>query len=504
MLIANPTNRLLKYQSAAQITLISLLSLFLGHLFLVTNIGLVFFGLLIISYLIYESTLGKNDIFSFVMVMYFCNSFPYYFNGGAFNLVIFICIIFFLIMFKRFPRESKVKDPMFKWLVGLFVMSSFLGWVFNYTGSMKHLFYSVWSFGGIIFILLISSSLIMTRARIKVFLQVNFILIIYSTISSLNTYIKFIPFETPMMPSYQGGGTSSGYFEAGGIIGLSPLYGEHSMILLMLFVTYLLFLKNDFIKKSTLLIGIFLASINIFMSISRSVLMLSLMGIALIIIFQYKLTSIKMSRMITQIFIIIIIGGSVLLFINRSGLSYVFDRVENLEESNKSAGGISIERIVNGNAINRDAAFEEGYKRYASKDSWIVGYGWGFGEELRDAFFVDTSIERGTAHSQIFASLFVFGWIGFIGYWGLLFRIIFRSYKTAGNKKTDYSVRLQAYFFMIAISLLTLNEIKVDSLSFPSYFTLTFIWMGLALSAINSQPKHISTRQSLALNSTNI
>ncbi len=60
--------------------------------------------------------------------------------------------------------------------------------------------YSFLTFFGIIFILLISSSLAITVERIKVFVQLNIILIVYSTIGSINKYFAIITFETPMMP----------------------------------------------------------------------------------------------------------------------------------------------------------------------------------------------------------------------------------------------------------------------------------------------------------------
>jgi hypothetical protein len=76
--------------------------------------------------------------------------------------------------------------------------------------------------------------------------------------------------------------------------------------------------------------------------------------------------------------------------------------------------------------------------------------------------------------------------MGFIGYWGLIFRAIFGSYKVLKLTNADYILRLLSYSFMIIICLFAFNEIKVDSISFPQYFAITIIWMGLAFASINN------------------
>ena len=172
--------------------------------------------------------------------------------------------------------------------------------------------------------------------------------------------------------------------------------------------------------------------------------------------------------------------------VQTSRLDYVFKRIDKIQERNLNAGGITIDRILDGSAFNRETAFAISKERYHSKNTWIIGYGWGIGNNNRDAFYVNPNNLRGSAHSQIFAVLFIFGWLGFIAYWGLVFRIIYKSYKTISYKKVDYFRRMMAYFFFIALSLFAFNEIKVDSISIPNYFSVTIIWLGLAYSTCNT------------------
>jgi hypothetical protein len=493
MAAAHSTSRSYKFQSAKQITILSLSALLLGHLMITTyvpNEMLNFVGLIITSTLIYRFTLSKNDFFSFVMVIYFCSTFPYLQQkGGGFNMVSFLCIAFYLFTTKKFPGELRVRDPWFKRLITLLMISSLLGWIFNYTGEGMDIVYSISTFFGIIFVLLLSGRLEITKERIKVFIQLNIVLIIYSLIASLNKFEHIITFNTPMMPVFGG---ESEVLYGGGLIGSGPVYGEYGLILLILFaIMFMLNKKSINIDKSFFLSAAFIALINIFISIIRSAFLLSLVGLAMVFILQVKLHSIKLSTIFLQIALLFLLGGSVLFAVNTFKLGFVFQRVSEIGQKNKVEGNYSLDRILDGSAFNREVAFAEGFKRYASKDTWLIGYGWGIGTNNRDAYYVDPNIARGTAHSQIFAVLFILGWIGFISYYLMLFRIIYRSYKTSGNKYIAYTNRLMALFFTIAFSLFVLDEIKADSINFPSYFMVTIIWMGLAFSVNNQGYKEI-------------
>lgn len=493
-----------KPESTKNIAIISFISLLLGHLMIntyVTNEALNFIGLLVVSYFIYYNTLQKNNYFAFIIVIYFCSSFPYLGSkGGAFNLVSLCCLIFYYLSRRKFPGEIKIKDWLTKLLIILLLISSFLGWIFNYTGDRMELIYSISTFLGIISILILSGRLVITPERVKVFLQINFILIIYSILASINKYVNIVTFSTPMMPIY--GSENSEYFEGGGIIGSSPLYGEHSMILFILFLVFLILGQKHFVKSHLLLTGAIISLINIFMSISRSVFLLSIVGIIIIYILQFRLIKINFPKVISQIVLIIIFVFGSLWIVEKAGLNYVFERVDEIEKVNKAEGGITLDRILDGSAFNRSTAFHEAFKRYDSKESWLIGYGWGIGRNNRDAYYVDPNISRGSAHSQIFAVLFILGWVGFIAYFGLIFRIIFKSYKTLRKINIAYVNRLMAFFFFIAISLFFINEIKADSISIPSYFAVTIIWMGLAISINNQNIKENQSKVSIKFGKT--
>lgn len=483
----------IKTLSVSQIFITSLIALLLGHLMvntLIPNVAINFAGLIIVSLFIYASTLKRNDFFAFIMVLYFCSTFPYILaKGGGFNMVSFTCLSFYILANSRMPFEKRNRDKWLNLFIFTLLFSSILGWIFNFAGRGLDYVYSIMTFLGIILLLLTASHLEITAERIKIFLKLNFIIILYSTIASINKYLNIIPFDTPMMPVY---GEKFDYFEGGGLIGSSPLYGEHSLILLILFSTFLIVAgRYNVIPRTNLIFAAIIAYVNVFMSISRSVFLLSILGLTIIYLFQFKLNPQKFSKIIQPIFIIVFFSLAVFYIVRATKLDFVFERVQEIEEINRREGGITIDRILDGSAFNRDVAFSYSKEKYFSKNNWIIGYGWGTEENNRSAFYVDTSVERGSAHSQIYAILFLFGWMGFIAYWGLIFRVIIKSFKFSGYKNENYLVRTLSFFFFVSFIMFTLNEIKADSVSVPTYFGVTMIWTGMAFSTFNYDNKHL-------------
>lgn len=479
---------IIQQQSAKQITFISIGALILGHLMIPTNLPISFVGFFLASFLIYYHTLHKNDFFSFIMVIYFTNHF-YYFNGygGGFNIVAFLTIFSYLLINKKMPFEVKSNEKLFKVFTLFLLISSILGWSTNFVGKTHHLVISGLSFIGIILLLLVSSRLLITKIRIVIFLKISFILVVYSIIASINKYINFIPFDTPMLPKYA---LETGrVLVGGGILNSSSIYGEHSMLMLMLFTIYLLFGKNQYLSKIILYFGVILSFVNVFFSISRSVFILTVFGLIIIIILQYRISKINIHRQLSQIFIIIFISFLVIMIVNISGLGLVFERLAAFEEQYEKSGGsgFSLERVFDGSVFGRKESFDLGYDRYYSKDSWLIGFGWGTTDNNRFAFYVDTSIRQGTAHSQIFAILFLFGWVGLIAYFGLYLLAIFKSFSISGSYRFGfYENRLFAFSIGIILLMYIINEIKIDSISYQYYFGATIILLGLSFANINT------------------
>ncbi|MGI6338671.1 MAG: hypothetical protein ACOXZV_04740 [Bacteroidales bacterium] len=474
------------------ILFISIISLVLAH-FLVTtyfpNLAVNLTALLIISYFLYENTLKKNDFFSFLMVIYICSAFPILqAKGGGFNLVTFVTLLIYFIATGKFPFYS-VKDRLAKLFITILILSSILGWIFNYAGEGINIVYSIISFFGVIFLLLLSQSIDFNHERIALFIKINVIILFYALFVTVNRYLSIVNIETLFLP---GRYLTTENFIATGIVGTSPVYGEFSMLCMTMFIIfYLSNIKYLQVKKKILLLGSLLAGISIIASISRSVFLLALLGLLLITITQFLLRLIKLNDVIKQLVVIFFFSLTVLFISNATGLDRIFYRFSQYEDTVLKEDGISKETIFGGKALNREAAFKASRAKYHSRDNWLIGYGWGLTADNRKAFYVDTSIKRGSAHSQIFAVLFLFGWCGTIGYWGLFLRVIYLSYKRILNKKLENINLYFAFFSMIGFFLLLLNEIKVDNISVPNYFAMTMILLGLAYANVSKLNRYI-------------
>jgi hypothetical protein len=473
-------------KSLSQIIIISLLCLIIGHLLNPNNLLLSAFGFAIISYIIYNATLKHGDFFSFIIVIYFCSLFQYWTgHGGAFNYVSLFSITAYWIKFRRLPNEFRNKDRYLNFLILLFFFSSVLGWVFNYIGASGHILLSILSFTGLMLLFIVSTRLMLTVERIKVFYQINLFLAVYSLIASLNKFIGVITFKTPMMPIY--GEIESNYYESGGIIGSSPLNGEFSMMIFVFFVILGIFGNEYILKKKWVYLGAFVSILNVFLSISRSAFISSLFGVIISLMAQPILTFVNVSRGFKNFFMILFFSIITLFVVYNSGFNYVFKRLESTEGYKIVNNATLVDRIMDGTAFERKETFDISYEKYYSKSNWILGYGWGLGDDNRNAFYKDVNENITSVHSQFWAILFLFGWFGLIIYYLLYFIAIRKSWKVMKLSNNMFvNNKILAFYFVVSHILFLLNEIKVDCIYLPGYFAVTMILLGLTYSNLNT------------------
>lgn len=468
---------------------ISVISLLFAHLMVntyVSSMPINILALIGIAYFIYDKTLRKNDRFSFLMVSYFMSAFTFLSaKGGGVNLIVFTIVALYIFLHKKNPIP-KSRDNTFNLLLGMFIIGSVLGWVFNYAGGIVNLMYSITSFFGIIFLIKIAFGINLTAHQISTFIKLNIVIVSYAIIAFINARIGIFKINSFLLPSSRVAGYD--YVELSGIIGPSPILGEYNMLMSLLFLSFLLLSPNSInLSKKYIFIGTILTISAVVGSISRSVFLLTALGMTMMVLFQFVIYPNRLKKSISQFVLISLVVLSVFFTINYTGIGYVFDRLESYEEDQGGISGYSFESIKNGSAFNRVYAFSLAQEKYYSKNSWLAGYGWGLHEDNKYAFYKNASELRSSAHTQIYATLFLFGWIGFIGYWGLLLTTVYRSYKALKNNSLADYKRVFAYFSFFAIILMVINEIKVDSVSFPNYFAMALIIVGLSLS--NSKTK---------------
>lgn len=218
--------------SVKRIILIAMSALLLAEVAETTSFSLYIIGLVFSSIIVFSNTLGKNRIFEFVMVMYMCALFPVQLaRGGLFPIVSFICLILALLTKVRLS-EIKNKDSLFYWFIFLLAFSSVLGWLFINSSDLINKVLAIASFTGTLFLFILSGQIILTQARIIQFVKLNMFLACYALVASLNTMFKVIP-KFVFMPQWipDDINVSDGFAAgAGGIVGVSPLNGQHNLM----------------------------------------------------------------------------------------------------------------------------------------------------------------------------------------------------------------------------------------------------------------------------------
>jgi len=452
----------------------------------------VFFVIAPIIVIIFINTLvRRNDLFGILMALYICVHFPYMIRtGGFFTYVAFVIALWAFFKSKNLRTFYKLKLPSFpKLFLIILLTSSVIGWFLYFSGSVLDLILSVLSFLGIISLFILASNIEWNNWRFKVFFNINLVLILYSLLVSANAYLRIIPVNLPLFPIYAEEWIdellTEGRLEAGGIIGNSPMYGEHSMIMAMFFSIILITKKlrqNLDISFPWALIGFIASILNVFFSISRSIFLLCIFGLILIwlfnIMFNLKTVLLKPGRIITfaiALYIIIRVAEGL-------GLGFVFQRLDQIDFKN-----ITLKSIQSGESINRATAFYYGQQRLNSRN-WLIGYGYGLEKNNRIAWFIDPDIERASPHSQYFAILFIFGWFGAIAYFGLIvYLIIVLSKKIRKQKHRSDYFQPMALFFIVAFILFLISEYTKDAIAVASYFTVTMIWLGLGYSLLKKE-----------------
>ena len=482
--------------SIQRIVLIALPALILAEVAQTINLGLFAFGVVSITGFIYAATLGRKRIFDYVMIMYMCCLFPAQVGlGGTFPLVAALIFWVQLLSSRKFGEVNNT-DAYFKPLIGILLASSVLGWLFVNKSDMRDLVLGILSFIGILSLLYLSGNIIVTPARIVKFIKLNVFLAIYALIASLNTIVKIIP-KVVFLPQW-----AADYIDterlfkagAGGIVGVSPINGQHNLMLTILFFSfyfYSLANRRLSISKKVMMAGIIISIINIFTAGSKAVFTALILLVPLVYLLQGKFSAnINFGKRLYQIVALVTVSVGLYFLVTAAGFDNVFRRYEKqLEQNERSTGqAFSLAGVLDGTVINRSTAFEAAFANY-SRRNWLIGYGWSTKKYQVDAFYGNSfyrEIRGGSAHSQYFSTLFLFGWIGFLAFWILHIRLITRSYRFLGEKKVPIENRVFALACMGMVFALMIHAVTADNSWSPGYFASTLMIIGLGYSNVNS------------------
>ena len=228
-----------KTYSIKRIIIRCLICLLLGHGMLNTyipNIILNTVVMVIISYYLFFKTINKGDFFSFIMIILICSHFSYGSNqGGLFNLIALTVALLGFQNHREEYKEVNVKDNLISVLLFIFILSNVLGWLLKNPAGLYDKILGILVLVSYLFIFQISRQMFVSSSRLKIFIQVNVALLVWSIVIIFNKFIIKLPIDTPIM----GGLSRIGSFNSANMIGSAELSGEYGLLALIFLLPFL-------------------------------------------------------------------------------------------------------------------------------------------------------------------------------------------------------------------------------------------------------------------------
>lgn len=473
--------------SLSSVLITSFMVLLLGHgayTTLIPNIVLNVLAMLAIILLLIIIKLPgfENKLLFIVLIIYICSHFDFLNKyGGLFPLISFLIGIYYLISKKKL-NPYEFNDRNLEILIFILLISNLFGWIFKSDASIFWKSLGIASFLGYLFIYYVSQKQLLTINAISLFVRIIVIIQFYELLVAINTYLGLV--KTGTNAFFPTSSRFGSYFTEG-TLNHSELFGELAVISSLFLIPFLFApAKSYSMKKGFIMFGIACSVINVLLSGSRSSFILLPIGFILFyLVSSLKFGNIiKFNKSIKYLFLIVILLVGLWGPLN---FGFVIQRITN-PKTGINLGGDKNINIITGKGTPREMAFSYFFRRYKG-ESWWIGYGWGTQEVNHKAWFGDRSIIRADYHSLYLSIIIIYGWIGSIAYVLLflytLFKLI-RSLNYSYKYKNPFFYPILGFIFLL--SFLLIDEYKTSLMRISSYHMLTWIWLGLANSLVNS------------------
>jgi len=469
----------------------SFLFLLFGHLLLrplFPSLVFWFIGFLVIILLIFRRYVHSPDEFGIVLFMFVVSHFDYASNqGGLYNILALMTLIILRIS-KGVPLA--LGSPSFRFVNILFFLLfavNFLGLVFvskvsygaQFSGFVVFLSYIL------MFFFIVKQDL--TGERLKTIFMLMMVLAVYNFIVAINQRTGILFLNSPMFPLVlQEKGYSSTM--TSGTVNSSALFGEYSLLMLVLALPFLLFpkFKQELkLPKFASLIVVGFSFANIILSNSRSPFFSVFLAVFFLLIFLILkgMVSSSLKLIIFFTFIALIFTAGV----DLPGLGTLEDRLSDVD-----VGNLTVSNVASGEGINRGIIFAFALGRI-DKGTWWLGSGYGTFESNAMAWFGEVGKtlwgQSGESiydiHSLYFALVMTFGWIGAICFLLIILIVIVKLIGLTKKTENTYAYPFNIGFIFLWI-LFLVNEYKVNTMFSVSYFMLIWIWLGFSYAFIRT------------------
>jgi len=448
------------------------LSISLGTVLIITGI---------LSYVYLISFFERNSFFILISI-YIASHFPIFLTGGGglFNIVSFGL---FLVLLVIPPIDVYGRDVLSAFLVTVLLVLNFVGYLIGDL-EFEHKANGFITIVGIFFIYKLSQTIVLTEYRILIIIKIAAILGILNLFVTINTHFELINIKSPLFISQYELDTAYQLIANTGTFNTIELFGEWGLLNSFLLLPFVFIKqKESYLNSSDKLLittGWFSSFLCGFLSFSKSVFILSIIGIIFYIFFFIII--LKQGSILPKIMgLIIPIFFIAPFIIHTLQLDHILIRINENPDFLRNF----INNPITGEGTSREAVYQLGLERISERN-WILGNGWSIPEGNKISWFGSSSDHAYADYHNFYLCLIpIFGIPGSIILIFLYIRTLFSCF--------NQSIRLRSssYLFLPFIIGLTfvlffflINEFKINATR-NSYFTIYLIWLGIATNANN-------------------
>lgn len=443
---------------------------------ILNNIGFDFLVVAVVGLMIYSfNYLGKSS-FLFIFILLISSFFVLFQPSGHTFAIVSFFILVLSIMKGKSGKEFIHSDTVIGFVILSFILFNVLGWFIKSVLEVRYLITSVVVFFSFILVFNLARKITWNIKRLKLLYAVICIMMFYTVLTAINNPLNIVPFNTPLLKSYEMEYNEEGSFFIGMIgrpstaIGL--MYGV--FILPFLLTSNYKYLN---INGRLIFIGFTSSILLCLLGFSKSHTIVLIFGLLLGIVSMIYYFSLKLSYAINSIVAIALL--SIFIYLSNSivNYSFIFKRFEAQPEIFTSM----LDNPFTALGTSREDSYRLGLESLG-RESWFIGYGYANGGRNRSAWFGSymLSYKKKDFHNQYYSLPQVFGWGGAISYLLLFLITIFRMRKIILFKLLPIQFRLAALSFLLYFICNLFAEYTMTGLSSPGYIFMLFIMLGLA------------------------
>lgn len=426
----------------------------------------------------------RKDEFGFLLAVFVCAHFAFAGNQGGLWSYVLCAVPLVAILRKHHPAIKLSSVPRgTSALLFLFLAHQLVGTILNPYSLTSNIQATVVAFSHVL-VFYYCASQPMTESRLKRLLSIWFVIACYAFAMGLNQKYHWVITPSPLLPQR--------YDVMGKLVMIpaasfqnSGLFAEYFCIVFVLslvIVSHLKELTRLRIKTIFPLLMVLLSLGAMLMSHSRTAVFLAAAATAYIVFGNIIIAPFAgtIRRLFVLLAVLLIGGVFVLKFGTLFSLDEMVEDFENLDPSN-----ITVKTVISGEAINRSNTYAPAYQRLSEK-SWWIGYGYNLTENNRESMGIER--ERISDFHSLYLMLPIFyGWIGATAYVLLIVGTGLRIYLCYLKAR-----RLNHFLVPIALGLaivwgvFLLDQYRGSATRNPSYFLLTWFWLGWTHSVANS------------------